>query len=345
MAEKLVPGTAGKGALTLQASEDMFVPSVQAATGSTLAVFDHIETRPGGREELLEAVTDDFGYQGILSEHDRYCDKTVPWHWHQEIEFFYVTSGRVVYATPHERRVLSPGSAGFVNANVLHMTQADGGMGGASLLVHEVRPRFLAEPGSAVYRRFVEPLLKATSIELVALEPGAAPAEPGAEAAEARLREQMRDSFEEVTCALPGWEMRVRNALAELWLGFYELVEPRVEQGPAQFDTARDLRLKKMLDYIGLHYPQSVSVEQIAEAAFSSPRECHRTFKEALGVTPTHYLREYRVQQACRMLAHTTRDIGAVARQCGLGTSSHFGQIFKRSMGMTPSEYRQTWQK
>lgn len=304
--------------------------------GGSYAVFDRIEMRPGGREELLDGIGEDFPYLGVRSEHDRYADRAVPWHWHQEIELFYACSGSVDYATPHDRAVVREGSAGLVNANVLHATNATGGRRGANLLIHEFRPALLAEPSSRVYRRYVEPLTSATSVELLVATPE--------DEATRGLCEAVRRSFETFELGGDGWELRLRNELSEIWLGFLELARPRLSGGPATMPSAREERLRAMLDYVGRHYPERISVADIAAAAFSSERECHRTFRESLGVTPQQYLRDYRVQQACRMLAHTTRPMGAVAELSGLGSASHFGQVFRAAMGCTPSEYRHKWQ-
>lgn len=91
-------------------------------------------------------------------------------------------------------------------------------------------------------------------------------------------------------------ELRLRDALGEIWAGFLEVVRPRLAEGPAELPNARDERLKAMVDYVGRHYPERVEVADIAAAAFMSERECHRTFRECLGQTPSQYLREYRVQ-------------------------------------------------
>lgn len=253
--------------------------------GGSYAVFDRIEMRPGGREELLDGIGEDFPYLGVRSEHDRYADRAVPWHWHQEIELFYACSGSVDYATPHDRAVVREGSAGLVNANVLHATNATGGRRGANLLIHEFRPALLAEPSSRVYRRYVEPLTGATSVELLVATPE--------DEATRGLCEAVRRSFETFELGGDGWELRLRNELSEIWLGFLELARPRLSGGPA---------------------------------AMPSARECHRTFRESLGVTPQQYLRDYRVQQACRMLAHITRPMGAVAELSGLGSAAPHGR-------------------
>lgn len=298
--------------------------------------YDHIEMRAGGREEYMEQISEDFPYLAVLSDHDRYANKTVPWHWHQELELFYVLDGTVDYATPNAHRTLGPGAAGLINANVLHMTRAHQDADGVRMLIHEFRADFLAGAGTYLARTYVEPLLKATSLEMLVLEAD----DPTTEA----LRQRLLASFDLEREAAPGWELRMRDELSELWLGLFELARPHLGEGPASLDDERSVRLKAMLNFIGGHYPERLSVADIAAAAFTSERDCHRVFRDCLGMTPAQYLRGYRIQQACRMLAHTTRPLGQIAQMSGLGTASHFGQAFRDAMGCTPSEYRDSWQ-
>lgn len=251
---------------------------IEGCNWAALSSDDHIQMRPGGREEVLEELSEDFPYLAVLSQHDRYHQRTVPWHWHQEIEMFYVLDGPVVYATPHERAVLSTGAAGFVNANVLHTTFAEGGRANVNLLVHEMRPRLLAEPGGRLWRTYVAPLVSAASIELATVSPS----DPrGAE-----LCEAMRRSFDTAARTEVGWELRIRDELSEIWLAFLELLQDRLTESAATSHGARDERLRTMIDHIGHHYSERLSVAEIAASAFSSERECHRTFRDALGITP-----------------------------------------------------------
>ena len=63
-----------------------------------------------------------------------------------------------------------------------------------------------------------------------------------------------------------------------------------------------------------------------------------------LHTTPLEYLRNYRLQQACRMLTQGQETITAVSHACGLGSSSYFGSVFKDCFGCSPMEYRRKWQ-
>ena len=82
-----------------------------------------LEYQIGSKEEKPPYVTPDFPYVALRAELDFYREPFVPWHWHNAIELFYVESGELKYHTPNETLVFPSGSAGMVNANVLHMTQ------------------------------------------------------------------------------------------------------------------------------------------------------------------------------------------------------------------------------
>lgn len=300
-------------------------------------IYDHIETLPGGREELIEEIEPDYPCLCLRSEHDRYAGRVVPWHWHQELELFWCESGEVVYEVPHQTVTVRPGDAGLVNANVIHSTHAADGMAGANLKIHMFRPTFLAEADSRIWERCVEPMISATSVGLLV-------ARASGTDGQVRLCRLVEESFRTFERADAGWELRLRDQVGEAWLGFLDMARPRLAGGPAALPRASQERLRAMIDYVGKHYFERVSVGQIAAAGFSSERECYRTFRDELGTTPVSYLREYRVQQACRMLAHTTRPLSAVAQMSGLGSPSHFGKVFRESIGQTPSEYRRMWQ-
>ena len=60
-------------------------------------------------------------------------------------------------------------------------------------------------------------------------------------------------------------------------------------------------KIKLMLIYIHEHYPENLSVKELAAAAYTSERECYRIFREHLHTTPIAYLTAYRIQIACQM--------------------------------------------
>lgn len=89
-------------------------------------------------------------------------------------------------------------------------------------------------------------------------------------------------------------------------------------------------KIKLMLIYIHEHYPENLSVKELAAAAYTSERECYRIFREHLHTTPIAYLTAYRIQIACQMLAESKASITEVGTACGMGNSSYFGKVFGR---------------
>ena len=63
-------------------------------------------------------------------------------------------------------------------------------------------------------------------------------------------------------------------------------------------------------------------------------------FKKFTNFTPMEYLTNYRVERACELLKPTDKTVAEIAFDCGFSGNSYFGEIFKRSMGITPKEYR-----
>ena len=82
------------------------------------------------------------------------------------------------------------------------------------------------------------------------------------------------------------------------------------------------------------------SLEDIAESAAISDRECLRCFQASIHQSPVEYLIEYRVRAAAKLLETTDRPITEIAMATGWSSSSYFTKMFRRIYGKTPNEYR-----
>lgn len=288
----------------------------------------------GSREELLPGFTAEFPYIASHVELDARAGWFVTWHWHKTVELFYVESGTLEYLTPRGKWVFPAGAGGLVNANVLHTTRPRPEDGKTVQLLHIFDPAFLAgEHGSRIERRYILPVLAAPGLELLALDPR----DPVQEPILRLIKEAFAIPEEE-----PGYELLLRDALSRIWLALFRQAGP-LPGGAARGDKT-GAALKQMMAYIYEHYAEKVSVAQVAAAAFLSERECFRLFREFLRTTPADYLRDYRLQAACRMLAEGGEPISQIGYACGLGSASYFGRVFREQMGCTPTEYRSKWQ-
>ncbi len=293
-----------------------------------------IEFHHGSKEELLPDFAPDFPYIASRVDFDNYASSFVPWHWHKEVELFYMEHGALEYYTPKGKTVFPAGSGGMVNSNVLHMTKPQSGSQNDIQLLHIFDTSFIAgQQGSRMEQTYILPIIAAPQIEIIALYPD--------HPAQGALLHSIRESF-----ALSendfGYEMKLRAALSDIWLHLLTMSLPLLED-KGNLSKTND-KVKLMIVYIHEHYAEKLSIAEIAAAAFCSERECFRAFHDCLHMTPVDYMMSYRLQIACHMLAKSRETITGIGHACGLGSSSYFGKAFREQIGCTPLEYRRRWQ-
>lgn len=65
-------------------------------------------------------------------------------------------------------------------------------------------------------------------------------------------------------------------------------------------------------------------------------------FSKETGKTVTEYIREKRMKHAAFLLSTTHLQIQTVALHCGIMDVQYFSKTFKKFMGKTPKEYRES---
>lgn len=78
-------------------------------------------------EETLVHLTPEFPYLSDLCMVHALPGRLFPWHWHNEVELFYMRDGVLDYILPTGTHRFRQGEGGFVNAGVLHMTSCPQG--------------------------------------------------------------------------------------------------------------------------------------------------------------------------------------------------------------------------
>lgn len=108
---------------------------------------------------------------------------------------------------------------------------------------------------------------------------------------------------------------------------------------------ATQLLVRKAMAYIHTHYARSLTREEIADHIGISADYLTDCFHQDLGITPTTYIRRYRIRQACELLRDTDQSITQVAMAVGFSDGAHFTRTFQREIGMTPRAYRDSKQR
>ena len=95
--------------------------------------------------------------------------------------------------------------------------------------------------------------------------------------------------------------------------------------------------------YIEQHFSEGITVKQLAELGSMSVSSFNRIFKKEMQLTPIEYLIETRVEKSKKLLIRKEIPITEIAMRCGFSSSAHFSSKFSRLAGVTPSEYRHTY--
>lgn len=101
--------------------------------------------------------------------------------------------------------------------------------------------------------------------------------------------------------------------------------------------------VQKVKSYIKDQYKNQFSLASLTNYAGLSPFHLVRSFKEAVGITPFQFLRNYRVEKAKQELLKK-RNIAQVALEVGFYDQSHFHKHFKLVTGVTPREFQRQQQ-
>ena len=104
-------------------------------------------------------------------------------------------------------------------------------------------------------------------------------------------------------------------------------------------------RILTMIAFIQENFSEKLSLEEIADSAAVSTRECLRCFRAAIHQSPMDYLIEYRVRTAKKLLEATDLSITDIALRCGFNSNSYFTKLFHRICGKTPNAYRKELQE
>lgn len=97
---------------------------------------------------------------------------------------------------------------------------------------------------------------------------------------------------------------------------------------------------ERILSYIDANYAQDISMQDAARAMGYADAYFCKIFKESFDKSFMVYLADYRMEKAKELLEDMTVNIKDVGSSVGYRDSNYFTKVFKRIVGVTPTEYR-----
>jgi len=101
-------------------------------------------------------------------------------------------------------------------------------------------------------------------------------------------------------------------------------------------------RLKRVDLFMKRNLHRPLGRDDCAEVVSLSPSHLAHVYRRATGVTLNRRLTQLRMEKARELLLNSTLPITHIALEVGYSSFSHFTRLFKREIGVTPTDYRRT---
>lgn len=259
------------------------------------------------------------------------ASKTVGHHRHREPELLLVTSGELRALLSNREIVLREGEGLFINSGAPHGLVANS-KEGANFICVSFSTDCIAGPDDVrMTARYIDPILKARSCDYVPLR-GSGWAND--------ICDMLRSMQAAYSAKMPGYELRLKIMVSEIWLTLYENCVPDLDDKRSVSHTEK-MRIDILRRFIQENYAEKITLEDIAAAAHISRGECCRIFKRLYNTTPFQYLVHYRLTRSVYYLSETDKSISQIAQSVGFCSSSYYTKCFRSEYNCTPLKFRQ----
>ncbi|MBQ8510545.1 MAG: helix-turn-helix transcriptional regulator [Clostridia bacterium] len=255
-------------------------------------------------------------------------------HIHEAVEVLLVEQSVMHVRTADRTFDAYPGDLVIFEPFELHECWAD--VGGQPLIywVLVFEPRFFQ---AGISCTFGESLSRLMNSELH-LDPRMAADHPAAERAGELIR-QVNQVWMKKDSKTVGDEGRIIGGIYEL-MGL--LFDEQCHDGGKTTPGRSVGFITDVMRYIRENYDSPVSTEDICAAmSYNKSHFCHR-FRANFGCSYIDFLNQYRVLRATRDYRNCQQPISEIAASVGFSDCCYFTRVFKRCMGVTPSQYFMT---
>ena len=104
--------------------------------------------------------------------------------------------------------------------------------------------------------------------------------------------------------------------------------------------AASSKQVAEAIDYIYVHIMDRITINDLASAICISPTYLSRIFKQETGVSVSEYILKKKIEKAQNLLRYSDSSIIDIANYLSFSSQSHFIQVFKNTVGLTPKKYR-----
>lgn len=152
-----------------------------------------------------------------------------------------------------------------------------------------------------------------------------------------QVNELIHDLTRETEQRNPGYRVMAKGLFMQLAVSL-----SRAYSSTPTEESLDLLRIGDAIAHIETHYTEKITLDELAKKSHLSKRHFTRVFQECIGRSPIDHLIHVRCQKAAELLKGTDRTITDIAFDCGFADSNYFTRCFRKTIGQTPRQYRET---
>lgn len=266
-------------------------------------------------------------------------DKIVP-HKHDFIEIAYVNSGKGTHWIGNEEYAVSKGDLCIINYDIPHVFLQDPSTADAGIVNYNCifKPEFIdfsllhtndfkAIASSLLFNSFFIEDKPKIRLKLTG-------------SIQTEIEELFKKMQNEFFTKRKGYINILRSCLIEMLTKIFRIIEEGQTHSSKIISNKSEI-ISRTFDFLKENYHSSdLNINEVAVRSFLSRSYLSKLFKDTTGQNFSEYLQNLRISEACNLLKNTDRKVTEIVSDVGFKDMKHFYFIFKKIIGMTPSEYR-----
>jgi AraC family transcriptional regulator of arabinose operon len=155
--------------------------------------------------------------------------------------------------------------------------------------------------------------------------------------------EQLVNEFDSLFLNIEETHKEIRPMSEQLAMNLLERLLIRCYEVTSLADHApMDHRILEACQILSASLSAEVSIEELAEQVFLSPSRLAHLFREQVGVSIVRWREDQRIIRAKLLLQTTPLPVAVIGQQTGYDDQLYFSRVFKKRVGVSPSEYRKS---
>lgn len=248
-------------------------------------------------------------------------------HWHEEAELTLITSGKCIYKIDLVEYEVEEGDILFVPPLFLHSITL-GNNKKVSSETYVFHLKFLGGNSTDICStRYLAPIMNQEFFMPYVIKPN-----HPAYVSLRKIFNQINTTYDE---SIIGYELALKSLFLQT---IFLLLQYSKKVAVPETEKVSD-KIKNVLDYIELHYFETITVSQLAKLCYFSDYHFMRFFKKHMNMTCVEYINNLRLEKAVELFEKGNSSIMEVSLSVGFHNLSYFHRAFKKKYHMTPLSF------